>query len=313
MRILLTWLLIVALNATTWAEDAEPPTGMQLSFDDEIAELERLTENAELRDVINFLDAHGLDMISRAKPEKASQLVFAVTDAIRRGDNVDPEWARDPVTKAWWHAFFLKFGQIYTGRFSGSPLSVITNEADHAFVPEDYRDFPAFALMQARALNKNVMDWTYNELNQMADDLDRRADALGRGDGTKESSDAAATGFLAHYALPTQILLTSNKKRDKASLERLFCSGGGPRFLLLSNIGRIGEFDGQRLMERLARYEGYPENERQTVIAALARAHAVEVDPSRSTMFLDLLEKFIKREVMVDKSTPSYLLPPVCE
>jgi len=286
MRILLTWLLIVALNATTWAEDAEPPTGMQLSFDDEIAELERLTENAELRDVINFLDAHGLDMISRAKPEKASQLVFAVTDAIRRGDNVDPEWARDPVTKAWWHAFFLKFGQIYTGRFSGSPLSVITNEADHAFVPEDYRDFPAF------------------------DDLDRRADALGRGDGTKESSDAAATGFLAHYALPTQILLTSNKKRDKASLERLFCSGGGPRFLLLSNIGRIGEFDGQRLMERLARYEGYPENERQTVIAALARAHAVEVDPSRSTMFLDLLEKFIKREVMVDKSTPSYLLPP---
>jgi len=66
-------------------------------------------------------------------------------------------------------------------------------------------------------------------------------------------------------------------------------------------------------MERLARYDGYEENERQSVIAALARAHTVEVEPSRSTMFLDLLEKFVKREVMVDKSTPSYLLPPDCE
>jgi len=313
MRILLSWLLIVALNAKTCAQDAEPPTGMRLSFDDEIAELDRLTENAELQDVINFLDAHGLDMISRAKPEEAHRLIFDVTGAIRRGDKVDPEWARDPATKAWWHAFFLKFSQIYTGRFSGSPLLVTTNDADHAFVPENYSDFPAFALMQARALNKNVMDWTYKELNQMADDVNRRVETLGRGDGTKESTHAAVSGFLARYALPTQILLTSKKARDKASLESLFCGGGGPRFLVLSNIGKVGEFDSQRLMERLARYDGYAENERQTVIAALARASVVEIDPSRSTMFLDLLEKFVKREVMVDKSTPSYLLPPVCE
>lgn len=81
----LTWLLIVNFNASTWAQNAEIPTGVRLSFEDEMAELNRLKESAQLHEIIKFLDAHGLDMISRVKSEEATRLAFTIMGAVRAG------------------------------------------------------------------------------------------------------------------------------------------------------------------------------------------------------------------------------------
>ena len=81
----LTWLLIVNFNASTWAQNAAIPTGVCLSFEDEMAELNRLKESAQLHEIIKFLDAHGLDMISRVKSEEATRLAFTIMGAVRAG------------------------------------------------------------------------------------------------------------------------------------------------------------------------------------------------------------------------------------
>ena len=304
-----SFLIIIALlSLEVFAQNTVEHRNPLASIDNHLEELKQLREKANFADLKIFLDKHGLDMMSQVAPEDAAQVVSEITGAVRRSNNRDPECAKNPETKEWWHSFSLKLGQIYIGRFYGGPLLIGMNEGAHAFVPTDYRNYPAFALMQASASDENINIWAHDEIRNIGNYLQQRNAEVRKGE---LSAELLPNEFLRHYELPIKALLIRGSPKDKAVIERLFCIPGF-RLALVSQLGMVKDFDSQRMTERLVKAD-FTEGERPFVMKALARAASLEENRySLDNKFVELLEAFVKREPMHDGDTPEYLLPPDC-